>query len=92
MTPNASFATVERDEPIRLAAPPRWVLHAGLLWKHRRMLARVTAISLVVSLGIAFVIPKQYKAVTSIMPPDQQSSSAHDARRSLRASGKSREP
>jgi uncharacterized protein involved in exopolysaccharide biosynthesis len=76
MTPNASYATVERDEPIRLAAQPRWVVHAGLLWKHRRMLARVTAISLVVSLGIAFAIPKQYTAVTSIMPPDQQSSSA----------------
>jgi uncharacterized protein involved in exopolysaccharide biosynthesis len=76
MTPNASFATVERDEPIRLATQPRWVLHAGLLWKHRRMLVRVTAISLVVSLGIAFAIPKQYTAVTSIMPPDQQSSSA----------------
>jgi uncharacterized protein involved in exopolysaccharide biosynthesis len=40
------------------------------------MLVRVTAISLVVSLGIAFVIPKQYKSVTSIMPPDQQTSSA----------------
>jgi uncharacterized protein involved in exopolysaccharide biosynthesis len=76
MTPNASFATVERDEPIALAAEPRWVVHAGLLWKHRRMLMRVTAISLVVSLGIAFAIPKQYTAVTSIMPPDQQSSSA----------------
>ena len=39
--------------------------------------ARVTAIALVVSLGIAFlVIPKQYKAITSIMPPDQQGSGA----------------
>ena len=33
-------------------------------------------ISLLVSLGIAFAIPKQYKSTTSIMPPDQQSSSA----------------
>jgi uncharacterized protein involved in exopolysaccharide biosynthesis len=47
-----------------------------LLWQHRRILARVTAISLVAGLGIAFTIPKQYTAVTSIMPPDQQGTSA----------------
>jgi uncharacterized protein involved in exopolysaccharide biosynthesis len=47
-----------------------------LLWQHRRMLARVTAISLVTSLGIAFVIPKQYTAATSIMPPERQGSGA----------------
>jgi capsule polysaccharide export protein KpsE/RkpR len=36
----------------------------------------VTAIALVVSLGIAFAIPKSYKATASIMPPDQQGSGA----------------
>lgn len=75
MTPNASLATVGREEPIRMK-PPRWVVHANLLWQHRRLLARVVAISLVVSLGIAFVIPKQYKSTASIMPPDQQGASA----------------
>ena len=40
------------------------------------MLVRVTAISLLISLGIAFAIPKQYKSTTSIMPPDEQGSSA----------------
>jgi uncharacterized protein involved in exopolysaccharide biosynthesis len=55
---------------------PLWALRAMLLWKHRRMLARLTAVSLLVSLGIAFTIPKQYKSSTSIMPPDQQGSSA----------------
>ena len=40
------------------------------------MLARVTAIALVVSFAIAFLIPKQYKATASIMPPDQQNSGA----------------
>ena len=49
---------------------------ASLLWKHRRVLGRVTAIALVIGLGIALVIPKQYKSVTSIMPPDQQGSGA----------------
>jgi len=56
--------------------PAHWAVRATLLWQHRRILVRVTAISLVVSLGIAFLIPKQYKASASIMPPDQQSSGA----------------
>lgn len=76
MTPNASLATFDRNESIVLAPEPRWVVHARVLWGHRRMLARVTGISLLISLGIAFAIPKQYKSTTSIMPPDQQGSSA----------------
>jgi hypothetical protein len=36
----------------------------------------VTAIAFVISLGIAFIIPKRYKSVASIMPPDPQSSGA----------------
>jgi capsule polysaccharide export protein KpsE/RkpR len=40
------------------------------------MLARITAISLLVSLTIAFTMPKQYKSSASIMPPDQQSGSS----------------
>ncbi len=76
MTPNVSLATLERDEPIILEPEPRWVVHARVLWEHRRLLARVTTIALLASLGIAFAIPKQYKSAASIMPPDQQSSSA----------------
>jgi uncharacterized protein involved in exopolysaccharide biosynthesis len=53
-----------------------WAIRASILWQHRRILARVTAISLVAGLCVAFAIPKQYTAVTSIMPPDQQGSSA----------------
>jgi capsule polysaccharide export protein KpsE/RkpR len=53
-----------------------WAIRARLLWWHRRLLARVTALALILSLGLAFVIPKRYKSVTSIMPPDQQNSGA----------------
>jgi uncharacterized protein involved in exopolysaccharide biosynthesis len=60
-----------------LAAPPaNWVIHATLLWTYRQTLLRVTTVALIVSLGIACVIPKRYKAITSIMPPDQQGSGA----------------
>jgi uncharacterized protein involved in exopolysaccharide biosynthesis len=76
MTPIASYETFDRNQPISLVAEPRWVLHARLLWNRRRMLAKVTGISLLVSLGVAFSIPKEYKSIARIMPPEQQNSSA----------------
>jgi len=66
------MSTGESSERI----PANWAVRAALLWQHRRLLARVTSISLVVSLGIAFLLPKQYKSTASIMPPDQQNSGA----------------
>jgi capsule polysaccharide export protein KpsE/RkpR len=76
MTPESVIAILDRDEPMPVAHQPQWAVRAMLLWKHRLMLARLTAISLLVSLGISFAIPKQYKSSTSIMPPDQQNSGA----------------
>jgi uncharacterized protein involved in exopolysaccharide biosynthesis len=76
MTPNSSYAELENEKISLAPAEPRWVVHGRLLWARRTMLARVIAISLVVSLAIAFSIPKEYQATTSIMPPDEQSSSA----------------
>lgn len=52
-----------------------WVTNASLLWDHRRKLARVFGIALLVSLTIAFTVPKTYKSSASIMPPDQGGSS-----------------
>lgn len=64
----ATTATITRAE----THPRRsWVSNATLLWKHRTLLARITAIALVISLGIAFVIPKRYESSARIMPPDQ---------------------
>jgi capsule polysaccharide export protein KpsE/RkpR len=71
MNPSTSrLAPVENSQRI----PANWAVRATLLWHHRKMLARVAIVSLVLSLTIAFIIPKQYKATASIMPPDQQSS------------------
>jgi uncharacterized protein involved in exopolysaccharide biosynthesis len=58
------------------ALQPVWLLRGKVLWKHRRLMARVAAVSLVVSLAIAFVIPKRYKSTARIMPPDQSNSGA----------------
>jgi uncharacterized protein involved in exopolysaccharide biosynthesis len=67
---------LDREELLQTAHEPRWAVRAMLLWKHRMVLAWITVIALLVSLAIAFTMPKQYKSTTSIMPPDQQGSSA----------------
>jgi capsule polysaccharide export protein KpsE/RkpR len=72
ITSTPARAIVEINQQV----PAHWAARASLLWRHRRMLARVTLIALVVSIAIAFLIPKQYKATASIMPPDQQNSGA----------------
>ena len=69
------FAPLEPEASPRLFQPV-WADRAGVLWAHRRLLLRVTGISLMASLAIAFLIPKVYKSTASIMPPDQQGSGA----------------
>lgn len=73
---NSVLPTREQGEMMRIGYGPTWAIRAMLLWKHRRKLALVMGISLLVSLAISFSIPKQYKSTTSIMPPDEQGSSA----------------
>lgn len=57
----------------RLAAP-NWVVNAAVLWDRRRLLVRVAALALVVSLVIAFTIPKRYESTARIMPPENSNS------------------
>jgi uncharacterized protein involved in exopolysaccharide biosynthesis len=76
MSPTITTQALNETEQTVASPPSDWVARTTLLWNHRRMLGRTTAVALVVSLGIAFAIPKRYKAVTSIMPPDQQGSGA----------------
>src|SRR5271170_6055119 len=61
-------------EPV---AQPNWVSNAALLWSHRRTLARVAGVALLLSTLIAFlVLKKQYESIGRIMPPDQGNSGA----------------
>lgn len=77
MISNSVLPTQDLEEqPVQISSEPIWAVRAMLLWKHRRRLARLTGISLLVSLAISFAIPKEYKSTTSIMPPDQQGSGA----------------
>jgi capsule polysaccharide export protein KpsE/RkpR len=76
MISSSTTATLHETELSETEQPTHWAIRAALLWMHRRILARVATISLVTGLCIAFAIPKEYTAVTSIMPPEQQGSSA----------------
>src|SRR6185437_13972959 len=77
MISNSVLPTQKLEEqPVQISSEPIWAVRAMLLWKHRHKLARLTGISLLVSLAISFAIPKEYKSTTSIMPPDQQGSGA----------------
>jgi capsule polysaccharide export protein KpsE/RkpR len=48
---------------------PNWVSNASLLWQERRVLARTAAITSVLALAFAFLLPKQYQSSARIMPP-----------------------
>jgi uncharacterized protein involved in exopolysaccharide biosynthesis len=76
MSHESAFAMLERDAPVQTRPEQRWIVRSMLLWKNRRILAKVAAISMVASLGLAFAIPKQYKSSASVMPPEQQNSGA----------------
>lgn len=66
--------------PLTFAVAPReqanWVPNATLLWQHRRRIARTVLIGSLVSLGIAFVIPKHFESTARILPPSQGGGSA----------------
>jgi uncharacterized protein involved in exopolysaccharide biosynthesis len=76
MISNSILEPPVEHEPMLSFQERHWAFRALLLWDRRRLLARVIAISLLVSLAIAFGMPKRYRSIASIMPPDQQNSSA----------------
>jgi capsule polysaccharide export protein KpsE/RkpR len=76
MTTTFVSAPAHRIEEEFTGEQPLWVTRATLLWNRRRLLLRVAAIALIASSVLAFVIPKRYKAIARIMPPEQQSTGA----------------
>lgn len=42
------------------------------IWQRRRWLAKVIGLGVLASIGIAFLIPKQYTSTAQLMPPDNQ--------------------
>jgi capsule polysaccharide export protein KpsE/RkpR len=58
-----------------------------LLWDHRRLLFRSTAIGLLFSALFAFMLPKSYTSTAQLMPPESQSSSGLAIMATLAAKG-----
>lgn len=70
----AALSAEEKSNSECVGAPgpgttPNWVSNASLLWQKRRALAGTAAVSLVIALVIAFLIPKRYESTARIMPP-----------------------
>jgi uncharacterized protein involved in exopolysaccharide biosynthesis len=64
---------LEPSPEVQRAARERTASNLRLLWEQRRFILRWTAIGLVVSLVVAFLIPSRFVATTQLMPPDNQS-------------------
>jgi capsule polysaccharide export protein KpsE/RkpR len=57
------------NSPKHAEANPNWINNVGLLWHKRRVLARTAGITMLLSLAVAFIIPKRYESSARIMPP-----------------------
>jgi capsule polysaccharide export protein KpsE/RkpR len=60
--------------PRPTATTATWTGRAALLWLRRHLLLRMAAISLLLGLSIALLIPNEYESNARIMPPDPSSS------------------
>ena len=58
-----------------------------LLWSHRRTIMRVVLLGSLVSLTIAFLIPKRFESTTRLMPPEQAGTSSGMALLAAAATG-----
>jgi capsule polysaccharide export protein KpsE/RkpR len=53
-----------------------WVGNAALFWDHRRIFVYVAVSVMLLSVAVAFSLPKQYESGARIMPPEQANTSA----------------
>ena len=60
---------VDTSDSIEIPVPEL----VAAIWQRRRWLARVIGLGVLVSIGIALLIPKRYTSTAQLMPPDQQS-------------------
>jgi uncharacterized protein involved in exopolysaccharide biosynthesis len=59
----------------RYPAREKWIATLRLVWNERAYMARVASVGLLLSVLLAFAIPKRYTTSTRLMPPDPQSTS-----------------
>jgi uncharacterized protein involved in exopolysaccharide biosynthesis len=62
-------------EPGGPEGSPQTLAHLRLLWAHRSLLLRFSALTLLASTLVAFLIPARYESTSRLMPPDNQAAS-----------------
>jgi uncharacterized protein involved in exopolysaccharide biosynthesis len=72
-TPKGIASEIPVSFAPQVVAASDWVRNATTLWERRHLIFRIAAISLLLSLLIAFTLPKQYKSSAQIMPPSNSS-------------------
>lgn len=61
------------DTSEAVAAQPTYLHVMRLLWRRRQFLSAITLAGLVLSLLVAFLIPKEYTSTAALLPPDPRS-------------------
>src|SRR5712671_5933403 len=64
-----------RDQGFDFPKSSASLIYSILLWRSRRLLARVVAIGAVLTLLIALLVPNNYESTTRLMAPDMRSGS-----------------
>jgi len=49
--------------------------HAAVVWRARKLLSRIFFFTFVLALGVAFLLPKEYRSTVTLAPPDNPSGS-----------------
>src|SRR5271155_4404787 len=53
------------------AETPSWIMNTSLIWDNRHIMLRAAGVSFVLSILVAFLLPKQYESGARLMPPEQ---------------------
>lgn len=65
------------QEPTGAAEQPSpWLRRVSIAWERRRFILRVSAVGLLLSTAVAFLLPKQYESTARIMPPESNLNAA----------------
>ena len=84
---NAAVDEVREDAKthVNLHGASTWLYNLHVLWLSRTLLMRVTGIAFVVSLVVAFIIPKMYVSEARIMPPEMYAAGFQPCSKPFRA-------
>jgi capsule polysaccharide export protein KpsE/RkpR len=66
-----AFPSSHSVDPTNAVERPTWIRNASLFWDNRHIVLRVAGTAFVLSILIAFSLPKEYESGARLMPPEQ---------------------